>query len=786
MKKKRKKTSKYRWGKILLICFLAGIFLFLLLFLTVFFGFLGKIPKSEELTRIKTPLASEVFSSEGKLLGRYYVQNRSYISYSEISPNIINALIATEDVRFFKHRGIDEIALLRVLFKNILFRDRSAGGGSTLSQQIAKNLYPRKDMGIFTLPVSKIREAIIAYRLERIYTKEEILALYLNTVPFGENIFGIQVASERFFSKKPSEITIPEAAVLIGILKANNVFNPRVHPEKSLQRRNIVIDQMVKEKLLKPSDGEKYKSFPLNLRYSLITYNQGPAPCFLEYLRPQLTGWCERHTNEKGEPYNLYTDGLKIYTTVDFDLQHFARNAINEQMKSLQATFDDHWKNKTPWGDVNAVLTRAVKRTERYKNGIASGRSHAEVMKEFSQPVEATLFTWDGLKQVKTTPLDSVKHYLSMLNAGFVAVENNTGAIKAWIGDIDYRFFKFDYCNAGRQVGSTFKPVVYLAALEYGLSPYDYYSAETKTYEEYDNWSPENASDHYSGFYTMKAALSKSINTVTVDIIMQTGIENTIRTARNLGMKTELPPYPSLALGVASIPLQEMVSVFSTIASEGKIITPYSVLQIENSRGDLLEAFDIPQPGKPKVDPENCRIITDMLQAAVSSGTGHSIRSKYKVPGEFAGKTGTTQEYADGWFIGFSPDLTAGCWVGADDPAIHFRNMTYGQGGYMALPVVGRFFSQLYASPRFAAWADHHFEAPDSITIDRMNDLPGHIDVIEPERDFNFLDLFRKKEPRVEDGIRQDDLKKKTPDSKQNGKEEPAWDKIRKIFRKDG
>ncbi len=788
-KRKQKKRAaaspgKFRWGWFILKLFLAGLILLGLLVFSVYLGFMGKVPSKEELVKVKTPLASEVFSSDGKLLGRYYTENRSYADYQEISPNIINALVATEDARFFKHRGIDEIALLRVFFKTILFSDRSSGGGSTLSQQIAKNLFPREKNGLISLPVNKIREAIIAYRLERIYSKEEILTLYLNTVPFGENIFGIEVASERFFSKKPADLTIPEAAVLVGVLKANNVFNPRLHPDKSIERRNIVIDQMVKQNFIPESEGKKYKEQPLNLRYSLITYNQGPAPYFLEYIRPALTTWCLNHTKADGTSYNLYTDGLKIYTTVDYSLQRYARSAVNEQMKQLQTLFDEHWKNKDPWGAEKSVLDRAIKRTDRYRRGTRAGKSQKQIMEEFSQPVETTLFTWEGLKAVKTTPLDSVKHYLSMLNAGMVVLENETGAIKAWIGGIDYRFFKYDYCLASRQTGSTFKPVVYLAALENGMDPSDYYSAEEQTYDEYDGWSPGNASDRYSGYYTMKTALAKSINTVTVDIFMQTGVSSTIRTARNLGITSELPEVPSLALGVASVPLHVMVGAYATIANEGKLVEPYALLSIENSKGEQLDIFDVPRPSKSKVDPENCRILVDMLRAAVDEGTGNAIRARYKVPGPFAGKTGTTQDHADGWFIGFSPDLTAGCWVGADDPAIHFRSMTYGQGSFMALPVVGRFFSQTYADNRFKALAGNQFAAPDSLTLAEMNGIPGHVDDL--HEDFNFFDIFRKKEDHSSSG-NGEDAGKPTEDQETRKKEdnrEPAWEIIKKIFKK--
>ena len=775
-----RRRGGFRWGLFLLKVSLAGAILLFLLFFSVYLGFLGKVPSREELVRVKTPLASEVFSADGKLLGRYYTENRSYVSYQEISPHIIHALVATEDARFFKHRGIDEIALLRVLFKTILQSDRSSGGGSTLSQQIAKNLFPRENLGLLSLPVNKIREAIIAYRLERIYTKEEILALYLNTVPFGENMFGIEVAAERFFSKSPAEITIPEAAVLVGILKANNLFNPRLHPDRSVERRNRVIDQMVREKFLEAEQGEKYKAEPLNLRYSLITYNQGPAPYFLEYIRPELTGWCLSHTKANGEPYNLYTDGLKIYTTLDYQLQRYARQAVSEQMLQLQALFDTHWKGRDPWGKEVSVLERAVKRTDRYRRGRAAGRSHQQIMEEFTTPIETTLFTWNGLKAVKTTPLDSVKHYLSMLSAGLVVMDNQNGAIKAWVGGNDFRFFKYDQCLASRQVGSTFKPVVYLAALEEGLDPADYYSAETQTYEEYDGWTPGNASNRYAGYYTMKEALAKSINTVTVDIMMQTGVDEVVRTARDLGIRGELPEVPSLALGSASLPLLEMVAAYATLANEGKPVKPYALISIEDSRGNQLDLFEMPAPGKGKVDPENCRILTEMLRAAVDAGTGHDIRTRFGVPGPFAGKTGTTQENADGWFIGYTPTLTAGCRVGADDPAVHFRTMTYGQGAFSALPVVGRFFSQTFGDNRFRKLAEARFAPPDSLTLAEMNAVPGHVEEI--EEDFGFFDLFRKKEERGSRGGEAGD-----PDSqpgKKEGEREPAWEIIRKIFKK--
>jgi len=774
---KQKRRFRPLWFMIKSIT--AGILLLGLLFFSVYIGLLGKVPSVDELNRIKTPNASEVYSMDGKLLGRYYIQNRSSVRYNEISPNIIKALVATEDARFYEHRGIDEIALMRVFFKSILLQDRKSGGGSTLSQQIAKNLYPRQRMGIFTLPVSKIREGIIAYRLEKIYTKEEILTLYLNTVPFGENIFGIEVASERYFSKSPSEITIPEAAVLVGILKANNLFNPRLHPDKSLQRRNVVIEQMVKQGYLTHEEAETYKSAPLGLNYRLITYNQGPAPYLLEHLRPTLTEWCRNHAKPNGEPYNLYTDGLKIYTTIDYNLQLYARQAVNEHMKQLQKVFDEHWKGRTPWGNNKAVVERAMRRTDRYRNAKASGLSDEEINASFAEPIEATLFTWDGLKAEQTTPLDSLMHYMKMLNTGFLAMEANSGQVKAWIGGIDFRYFKFDYVKAQRQVGSTFKPVVYLAALEQGLSPLEYYSNERKTYPQYQDWSPANSDGNYSGYYSMKAALTRSVNTISADLIMKAGVENTIRTARQLGIKSDLPPYPSLALGAASISLQEMVTMYAALINGGVPIEPYILTRIENSEGEVLEQFEEPLPGWSPIDPENCRLVIEMLKGVIDEGTGRSIRGVYGIPGEFAGKTGTTQDHADGWFIGFNPSLVAGCWVGADDPAIHFRTITYGQGAYMALPIVGKFFSKLYADPKFSFMRIQQFEKPDEGLLAQMESMEPWVEKLRPS--FDLREIFRGRGA----GESRDNEKLRERRREEPGEDkEPVWEKIKRIFRK--
>ncbi|WP_423127100.1 penicillin-binding protein 1A [Gaoshiqia sp. Z1-71] len=778
-KPKRKRQSKEsysaskRVGWLVLKVMAAGIILFALFFTAVYLGFLGVVPTAAQLQNIKNPQASEVYSEEGKLLGRYYTENRSNVTFDEISPNIIQALIATEDARFYEHRGIDEIALFRVFIKTLMLQEKSAGGGSTISQQIAKNLFPRNNLWVFSMPVNKLREAIIAYRLERIYTKDEILTLYLNTVPFGENIFGIEVAAERFFSKKPKNLTVDEAAVLVGMLKANNAYNPRVHPERSTERRNVVIGQMVKNDFLTEEEGRIFREKPLKLRYRRISYNEGPAPYFLEMLRPELIAWCKNNLNEKGEPYNLYTDGLRIETTVNYDYQYFAQQSVVEYMNNLQGVFDNHWKNTDPWAKDPAILQRAIRQTERYKHMRASGKSEDEIKEAFDKKIETTLFTWEGDKHLQLSPLDSLKHYLKMLNAGFIAINPANGQVKAWVGGIDYRYFKYDHVTAARQVGSSFKPFVYLAALEQGLSPYSYYANERKIYEDYQDWSPRNSHEDYEGYYSMREALARSINTVAVDVLMQTGIDKVIETSHELGISRELPRFPSLALGVASISLKEMVSAYGTVLNEGIYYPPNYLVSIKDKQGKVLAGFEPPLPRYTALNEENCRILVHMMQSVIDGGTGSAIRSVYRVPGEFAGKTGTTQDHADGWFIGMNPRLVTGCWVGAADPGIHFRTITYGQGAYMALPIVGKFYSKMYSDQRYRNQQFASFRQPAPEILAAL-DIPGYRDEPEKEDIGKLIEqIFArgKNRPETQPGSREPETKK-------------IWETFKDIFKK--
>ncbi|WP_167606968.1 penicillin-binding protein 1A [Maribellus sediminis] len=770
--KSKKKNSKYpiwQWlWKSALVLFLLGCLFFILVFL----GVLGPVPSKKQLHQINNPLASEVYSADGKILGRYYIENRSYATFEEISPNVINALVATEDARFYEHRGIDEIALARVLVKSIILRKDNSGGGSTISQQIAKNLFPRVNYGPLSMPVNKLREAIIAYRLERIYNKYEILALYLNTVPFAENTYGIEVAAERFFSKSPKNLDVHEAAVIVGMLKANNYYNPRTHPDRALGRRNVVIDLMVTHNYLSAEKAAVYKEKPLGVKYRLISYNQGPAPYFLEMIKPELMDWCEAHTNEKGDKYNLYTDGLKITTTLDYNLQTYAQQAVKEYMKDLQKVFDNHWRNRDIFKENPEIIKSAV------QNHNHSGSSYSEELKKYDKKINTTLFTWDGLENRDVTRLDSLKHYLKILNAGFIAIDPHNSTLKAWVGGIDYRFFKYDHVKAPRQTGSTFKPFVYLTALEENIPADTYFPNQYKVYEEYNDWAPRNSHDDYEGYYNMKGALAKSINTVSVDVLLEAGIDETIEIARDLGISSDLPEYPSLALGVASISLKEIVEAYAGIVNDGVPVESNYLVEIADKNGKVLHTFKHESGYYPVVAPENCRAIINMMEEVTNTGTGRGIRTVYNIPGDFAGKTGTTQNNSDGWFIGITPDLVTGCWVGADDPRVHFRTTTYGQGAYMALPIVGKFFYKTYRDRKFANLATHTFQQPSEEMLAMLSE-PGYRDVLDIQKhDFNLADIFRRdREKPGELGNR----KKVEAEKKDDGQ---IWKKIKSIFKK--
>lgn len=691
-------------GKILLILIFAGGVIaagFGALVLLVSKGYFGPLPEDSELESISHPAAAEVYSADTVLLGKYYIQDRSSVPFELISPAVVEALIATEDVRFRKHDGIDYRSLARVMVKSILLQKESSGGGSTITQQLAKNLYPRERHPFFSIAVNKIREALIARRLERMYTKDEIITLYLNTIPFGDNTFGIEAAAERFFSTSARDLTYDQAAVLVGMLKATYTYNPRLFPDRSLARRNVVLGQLGKYGFVDDAVVDSLKALPVTLEYKRITHHSGLAPYFRSYIKDELAAWCRKNIKKSGEPYNLYTDGLKIYTTIDSKLQHYAEVAVTEKMKGLQEEFDNHWRNREPWEGSPRILRDAIERSVQYRQLKEQELTEEEIMKVMNEPVPMTVFTWEGERDMNLSPIDSIKHYLKFLNAGFLAMNPRNGRVMAWVGGINHNYFQYDHVRktTKRQVGSTFKPFVYASALENGVRPCDYTSAERTVYTNLENWSPTNNEDNYGMKYSMEGALAHSVNTVSVRLLEEGGIDNTIALARKAGISSNIPRVPSIALGTASISMIEMVTGYSSFVNEGKSVEPYYITVITDQRDSVLERFKPPVSDEHAMSAGTAALMVEMMKRVVNEGTGASLRGRYGFSGDIAGKTGTTQSNADGWFIALTPRLVVGSWVGADDPRIRFRSTALGQGAHTALPIFADFYRRLVRDP---------------------------------------------------------------------------------------
>lgn len=734
--KKKKKTSRkkgwiiFKYTFLLLILIAAGISL---LIGSVYTGLWGKLPDYEELRNIRNDEASELYSEDGVLLGKYYIENRTNVNFTNIPAHAIKALIATEDARFYEHEGVDKISMLRVFFKTFLLGDRSSGGGSTLSQQLAKNLYPREEQQVTFMPVVKLKEMFTAHRLESLYSKDEILTLYLNTVSFGENTFGIESAAQKYFSVSASELTIPQAATLIGMLKGPSMYNPRLHPERALQRRNIVINQMVKYGFLSEISGEELKKRELSLSYQPINHYSGLAPYLREKIRRDAMEILSRYNEEYGTNYNLYKDGLILTTTLNAEMQQWAEEAVDIHMKQLQESYYTHLGAKEPWDKNPAILTKAIHNSTVYKRLKHSGKSEEEILKIMNEKKPMLIYSPSQREtRVEYSSIDSLKHYLKIFHPALIAVEPQTGKIKAWVGGLDFKYFQYDQVEAARQVGSVFKPVVYSAAISHGARLDAYYKNELKTYAEYDNWTPKNSDNRYEGFYTLKGALSKSINTIAVEVLLQTGINTVIRQARQLGIQAELPPYPSLALGVANIPLQEMVNPFLCFANNGKLPQQYYLTEIKDRDGNLIYQ-PTPLPVAEVLPASEAHLMSNMLAAVINEGTGRKLRTTYQLSNEMAGKTGTTQNQVDGWFIGYNPKIVVGIRVGANDVNIHFNTIRLGQGASMALPIFGEFMQRCLNSPAYTNWNNLIF--PISIPRDEkelaMPEFKEHLNLID-------------------------------------------------------
>lgn len=672
-----------------------------------------EIPSKRQLRNIQNQVASEVYSADSVLLGRYYIQDRTEVGYNDIALVAIKALVATEDVRFYEHEGVDYVSLGRVLVKSIFMQDESAGGGSTLTQQLAKNLYPRKRYWMLSMLMNKLREIITAARLEDIYNKQQLVTMYLNTVPFGDNVFGIEAAAQRFYSRSAHDLTPDQAAVLIGMLKATYYYNPRLFPERALKRRNVVLSQMVKYKAMAAAQADTLKKLPIELNYNKITHHQGLAPYFREYLKAELLTWCKNNTREDGTPYNLYTDGLKIYTTLDSRLQQYAEKAVAQQMAEIQQQFFDHWGKEKPWTGREEVLEEAIHRSSRYQRLKEKGMEEDEIMETLQKRIPMKLFSWDGVQEAVVSPIDSIIHHLQYLNAGFLAMEPASGQVKAWVGGIDHDFYQYDHVKltTKRQVGSIFKPIVYAMAVEEGIEPCELVPASQQTYidKEGDKWTPKNMQNDYQVRYTMRGGLAYSVNTVSVKLIVKAGVEKTMALARNMGIVSEMPDVPSIALGSSSISLMEMTAAYACFANQGVSTFPYYIQTIQDLDGKLYSDFKPHDVGKQVMSKETAQIVTQMLKTVVHEGTASRIRWKYGVYNDLAGKTGTTQANADGWFMAITPKLVMGSWVGADDARIRFRYSKLGQGSNTALPITGYFMKQVNEDPHYKAVTDATF-----------------------------------------------------------------------------
>lgn len=670
---------------------------------SVYFGLWGHMPSNKELSDLNLEQATEILSDNGKLLGKLYINDRQPIPFDSIPQHVIDALVATEDARFYQHNGVDVQSLFRVLIKSIILQDDSSGGGSTISQQLAKNLYPRENLGSFGIVVHKIRESIIAKRLEKVYTKDEILLHYLNTVSFSDNTFGIESAAKHFFNTSTTELSTSEAATLIGSLKATYYYNPKLFPTRSIQRRNVVLNQMRNYNYLDQEAFDSLSQDSLKLDIQQYSYNDGLAPYFREHVRLYLKNWLRDFNQNKGSSINIYTDGLKIHTTINFEMQQLAEEAMKEHLSSLQVQLEKSYGENAPWLKNKALLKSEIEKSPAYKNLVEQGLSEQQVMDSLQKPKEMEVFTWEGDQKRTISSIDSIQHYLKLLNCGFVAINPNDGALKVWIGGIDYNYFKYDHViQSKRQVGSTFKPIVYTTAVENGIDPCTYFSSKAVEYNNLKGWTPKNASDKEKEDYinySMEYALSRSINTIAVKVLEEAGIKNTILQAQRMGISSTLPEVPSLALGTAELTLMELAIAYSTYLNQGIPATPEFISRIEDQNGNILfENKEVAQENvekKPAYSDTTREVILEMMKSTINEGTARRLRSSFGLTNDLAGKTGTTQNNKDAWFVGLTPSLVSVTWVGLDNHQIGFKSTAMGQGANAALPIFGKWMQKM-------------------------------------------------------------------------------------------
>ncbi len=716
---------------------------------------LADIPSFEELENPDSKLATQVIAEDGEILTTFHIENRSYVSYDELSPNLVHAAVATEDSRFYKHSGIDFESLARVLVKTLLGGSSSQGGGSTITQQLAKTLYPRDDMGgsMFKMVWTKLKEWVTAVKLERSYTKDEIMNMYMNQVFFGSNAYGIKAAAQTFFGKAPIDLTVEEAATLVGMVNKPTRYNPALNPERSLERRNLVISRMEQNGFITAAERDSIQQVPITLSYQVQDHNAGVGPYFRDMLRRTMNakepkrssynqyedyvvdsllwaddafyGWLNKNTKADGSKYNLDKDGLRIYTTINYKMQQYAEEAVAEHLgKDLQKTFDRHvrWNRKKPFASdvsqeqIDMLMRQARRWSDRYRIMKANGSSEKDIVKSFSEPVKMRLFSWNKKGYIDTvmTPDDSIKYYKGHLRAAFMAIEPNTGHIKAYVGGPNYRYFKYDNVRQGkRQVGSTIKPFLYTLAMQEGMSPCDKVVNVPQTFMVGDTtWTPKSTdNDDWIGqTVTLKWGLTKSSNNISAYLMKQYGPEAMVEMMRKMGVGSYLDAVNPLCVGSADISVYEMVSAYNTFPSKGVYVEPIFVTRIEDSMGNVLGEFN--NKKKEAISDYTAYLMANLMQGVVNSGTGIRLRTKYGLKGEIAGKTGTTNDQSDGWFIGYTPSLTAGIWVGAEDRQVHFESLSLGGGSNMALPIWGIFMQKVLQDGTLGVYETDRFVKP--------------------------------------------------------------------------
>ena len=740
----------------------------LLVFLLLLVWLFARIPSFEELENPDSKLATQLISEDGALLTTFHIENRTYTGFDELSPYLVNAAVATEDVRFYKHSGIDFRGLARVGMKTLILGRKNQGGGSTITQQLAKTLYPRQEMSSripgwskVKMVWTKFKEWITAVKLERNYTKNEIMAMYMNSIFFGSNAYGIKAASKTFFDKEPSDLTIEEAAVLVGMINKPTGYNPILHPEASLKRRNLVLGRMVKADFLTKQECDSLRQIEICCdKYQVQDHNSGQAPYFRDMLRramnaskprrsayanvedysadsllwatDDLYGWLNKNRKADGSKYNLDRDGLKIYTTINSHMQRYAEEAVVEQLGGkghLQRTFqsDIKWNKYKPFAaDIDkdfaeTLMAQARRWSDRYREGRKEGRSEAEILKSFEEPSRMRVFAWNKKGYIDTTmtPNDSIKYYKGMLRAAFMAIEPTTGHVKAYVGGPNYRYFKYDNVRQGkRQVGSTIKPFLYTLAMQEGMTPCDKVVNVPQSFiVGEDTWTPRSTDkDEWIGkTVTLKWGLTHSSNNISAYLMKQFGPQAMARMMHKLGINSHVDEVPSLCVGPADISLYEMVPAYNTFPTKGVYVTPLLVTRIEDNHGNLISEFS--NHKREAISEYTAYLMANLMQGVINQGTGARLRSVFGLKGEIAGKTGTTNDNSDGWFIGYTPSITAGVWVGAEDRQVHFKSLALGSGSNMALPIWGYFMKKVYADSSLGISENDRFVAPAGISL---------------------------------------------------------------------